>query len=340
MRKIIPIFVPHQGCVHRCTFCHQPHITGVSLHTEVTPDDIRTTIETALREPKSQAKGAEFEVAFYGGTFTGLEPALQEHFLRTAQEYVDQGKLTGIRLSTHPNMFDEHIFDLLASFSVTTVELGVQSFDNAVLEQAQRGHTAEDAERAIRRLQQLGIDVGIHLMVGLPGDSHDGALRSTDNAIALQSASVRIHPTIVIQNTLLAKRYEDGEYTPLSLEGAVQTCKEMVKRFQAHGIPIIRIGLQPTDSMERNIVAGPYHPAFRQLVDSALMYDRLAERCSAHGFSGGHLTITAAPQDISNIRGQKNVNLNVLQQAFELTTVSVNTDSTFARGEFRLTCGT
>ena len=324
--------------MHRCTFCHQPHITGVSLRTTVTPDDIRTTIETALHEPKSRTRRAEFEVAFYGGTFTGLRPALQEQFLRTAQEFIDGEMLTGIRLSTHPNMFDEHIFDLLTSFSVTTVELGVQSFDNAVLQQARRGHTAEDAEDAIRRLQDLGIAVGIHLMIGLPGDSHDGSLRSTDKTIVLHPASARIHPTLVIQHTALARRYEEGAYTPLTLEEAVRTCKEMLKRFQAHNIPVIRIGLQPTESMEQHVVAGPYHPAFRQLVDSALMYERVAERCSTSGFSGGHLTITAASQDISNIRGQKNANLVKFRQAFGFTAVGVAADSTLQRGEFRLTC--
>ena len=324
--------------MHRCTFCHQPHITGVSLHTTVTPSDIRTTIATALAEPKSRARGAEFEVAFYGGTFTGLRPELQEQFLRTAQKYVDGGMLTGIRLSTHPNMFDEHILDLLASFTVTTIELGVQSFDNAVLKQARRGHTSEEAEHAIQRLQELGIAVGIHLMVGLPGDSHDGSLRSTDKAIALHPASARIHPTLVIHNTLLAKQHECGEYAALSLTEAVHTCKEMLKRFQAHNIPVIRIGLQPTESMERHIVAGPYHPAFRQLVDSALMYDYIAERCEESGFPGGHLTITAAPQDISTVRGQKNANLATLRQAFNFTEVNVIPDSALRRGEFQMNC--
>jgi histone acetyltransferase (RNA polymerase elongator complex component) len=336
MRKIIPIFVPHQGCVHRCSFCHQPYITGVSLHTTVTPDDIRARIDTALQEPKSRAKGAKFEVAFYGGSFTGLDIAVQKQFLHIAQQYVEQGKLTGIRLSTHPNMFDDQVFGLLSSFSVTTIELGVQSFNDDVLKQAQRGHTVDDVEQTIRRLQKLSIEVGIHLMIGLPGDSLESSLYSTDRAIALQPASVRIHPTLVIQHTRLAKLYHSGHYTPLSLEDAVETCKQMVKRFQAHHISVIRIGLQPTESMEQNIVAGPYHPAFRQLVDSALMYDQLESLCARRGVSDGDLTIIAAFQDISTVRGQQNRNIKRLQERFHYRTIHVKAGSNLHRGEIRI----
>ena len=232
MKKIIPIFVPHQGCPHRCIFCHQPHITGVSLHTSITPDEIRNTIETALSEPKSQAKNIQFELAFYGGTFTGLNFSIQEQFLHTAQSYVDHGNVTGIRISTHPAMFNERIFSLLHAFSVTTVELGVQSFDDDVLHYAKREHTAKEAKQTIIRLQRSGIAVGIHLMVGLPGDSFEGSIQSTQQAISLNPASVRIHPTLVIRHTQLAALYHAGQYEPLSLDAAVYTCKEMLKLFR------------------------------------------------------------------------------------------------------------
>ena len=338
MQKIIPIFVPHQGCPQRCVFCHQPHITGFSAHTAITPADIRATIDTALTEPKSRNKSAQFEVALYGGTFTGLEHAVQEQFLRTAQAYVDRGDLVGIRISTHPAMFDEAIFQLLSAYSVTTVELGVQSFDNDVLAQAGRGHTPEGAENTIRQLQRLGIAVGIHLMIGLPGDTHQISLRSAHRAIELRPATVRIHPTLVIRNTALESRYNQGAYHPLSIDEAVYTCKEMLKLFHTHDIPVIRIGLQPTDSMERNIVAGPYHPAFRQLVESALMYEKLEMLCQEHDLSGRQLTIYAAPQDISTVRGQKNANIGKLQQRFTLSKVCIIPDTELQRGELRVEC--
>lgn len=336
MKKIIPIFVPNQGCSHRCIFCHQPHITGVSLQTSLAPDDIRRTIDAALSEPKSQAKQARFEVAFYGGTFTGLDLSLQEQFLRTAQSYVDCGSLTGIRISTHPGMVTDRIFSLLASFSVTTVELGVQSFDDNVLQYSKRGHTAEDAEQTTTRLQRTGIAVGIHLMIGLPGDSSEGSIQSTHRVISLNPASVRIHPTLVIRHTPLADLYRAGQYVPLSLDTAVHTCKEMLKLFRSHQIPVIRIGLQPTASMADNIVAGPYHPAIRQLVESALMYDEMESLCARHQLSGAHVVFHVAPQDISTVRGQKNANLKKLREQFGLTGIGMLPDESVRRGEIRL----
>lgn len=334
MRKIIPIFVPHQGCPHRCVFCHQPHITGISIHTSMTPDTLRRRIETALNEPKSKAKGVEFEVAFYGGTFTGLQPSLQEQFLKTAQTYVDRGDLTGIRLSTHPKMFNNQIFTMMDAFSVTAIELGVQSFDNRVLEEAGRGHSAEEAEQTIIRLQHMGIAVGIHLMIGLPGDSREGSLRSAEKAITLHPASIRIHPTLVIRHTQLARLYQQGGYEPLSLEEAVQICKKMLIRFRAHQIPVIRIGLQPTMSMEQNIIAGPYHPAFRQLVESAAFYDKMKELCAAgHCVADTPVTFAVAPQDLSTARGQKNTNIEALRQEFGLTHVQIVSDNSLQRGE-------
>jgi len=336
MKKIIPIFVPHQGCTHRCVFCHQPHITGVSLHTTVTTDDVRREIETALTEPKSRKKGAQFEVAFYGGTFTGLDLRQQEQFLQTVQPYIERGNLAGIRLSTHPKMFNEQIFALLAAFSVMTVELGVQSFDNPVLKNTARGHTAEEAEQTINRLQRMGIDVGIHLMIGLPGDSYKGSIKSTQKTISLNPASVRIHPTLVIRNTQLDVLYKKRQYVPLSLEAAVRTCKDMLKLFREHQISVIRIGLQPTASMERNIVAGPYHPAMRQLVESAIVYEEMETLCAKQRFPDKHITFYASPRDISTVRGQKNENVKKFRQQFGFTRVDVVSDDSLQRGELRI----
>jgi histone acetyltransferase (RNA polymerase elongator complex component) len=336
MNKIIPIFVPHQGCTHRCVFCHQPHITGVSLQTTVTPDDIRREIEAALAEPKSRKKGARFEVAFYGGTFTGLDLERQEQLLRTVQPYINSGEIVGIRLSTHPKMFNEQIFALLVAFGVTTVELGVQSFDNLVLQKAARGHTAEEAEQTIARLQQMGIAVGIHLMIGLPGDSYAGSIKSAQKTISLNPASVRIHPTLVLRNTQLEVLYKQRQYAPLSLDVAVSICKDMLKLFQAHQIPVIRIGLQPTISMDRNIVAGPYHPAMRQLVESAIVYEKMEALCASQVFLNKQVTFSVSLKDISTVRGQKNENLKKLQQQFGLTRVNVVPDNKLQRGELRI----
>lgn len=339
MTKIIPIFVPHQGCPQRCIYCHQPHITGVPIHTSLTVEEVRQTIETALREPKSRRKGAQFEVAFYGGTFTGLERDVQAQLLGLAQVYVERGEVVGIRLSTHPKMIDAQTLDILSAFHVTTVELGVQSFDDAVLAQAQRGYTAEEVHTVVRQLQQRGIRVGLHLMIGLPGDSHETSIWSAQQAIALQPASVRLHPTLVIRNTRLATLYRQGAYVPLSLETAVHTCKTMLQLFRAQQIPVIRIGLQPTKSLEQHLIAGPYHPAFRQLVESAVWHDQIVHHCAEQRVDGHNLTIWVAPAELSTVRGQKNSNLLALQSRLHLSMLRILPADDLQPGAFRLDDG-
>lgn len=333
--KIISIFLPHQGCPHRCVFCHQPHITGIALRTRVTPEDVRREIELALTEPKSRRKEACFEVAFYGGTFTGLPLEIQEQFLQTVQPYIKRGDIRGIRLSTHPQMFDEQIFALLNTYSVGLVELGAQSFDDNVLRLAQRGHTAAEVERIVQRLQAEGIQVGIHLMVGLPGDSREKSLFSARKAIALAPACVRIHPTLVIQGTQLERWYRKGQYHPLSLDTAVTLCKEMLQLFQTAHIPVIRIGLQPTASMERHIVAGPYHPAIRQLVESAVFYEDMEQCCLARLHDDRRVLLYVSPKDLSTARGQKNANISKLRERFQLQDVRILADDTLPRGQVR-----
>ena len=316
-------------------FCHQPHITGVDLRTSVTPEDVRQEIERALAEPKSRQKGARFEVAFYGGTFTGLALEVQEQFLQAVQTYINQGDIDGIRISTHPHMFDDQIFALLNVYAVRLVELGVQSFDDEVLRLARRGHTAEEAERIVHRLQASGIQTGIHLMVGLPGDSHEKSLFSTRKAIALAPACVRIHPTLVMQGTQLERWYRAGQYQPLSLDAAVTLCKEMLQLFQAAHIPVIRIGLQPTASMEQHIVAGPYHPAIRQLVESAIFYEDMEKCCLAGIDDDKRVLFSVSPKDLSTARGQKNANILKLRERFQLQDVRILTDDTLPRGQVR-----
>ncbi|PIE36257.1 radical SAM protein [candidate division KSB3 bacterium] len=335
MHKIIAIFLPHQGCPRRCVFCHQPHITGIALSTEVTPEDIRQQIEQALHEPKSLRQGATFEVAFYGGTFTGLPFDVQECFLATVQPYIEQGDITGIRISTHPCLFDDRIFSLLESYTISLIELGIQSFDDDVLDQANRGYTARQATMIVHNLQARKIDVGIHLMIGLPGDSSEKSLESARKSITLRPASVRLHPTLVIQGTRLEQLFQKGKYTPLSLDEAITTCKEMLQLFRAARIPVIRIGLQPTNSMEQHIVAGPHHPAIRQLVESAIFYDEMSSLCRKNPPENGVVTFSVSPRDVSMARGQKNSNLTKLRDTFHLEEIRILTDEALERQQIR-----
>ncbi len=333
MKKIIAIFLPHQGCPHRCVFCSQPNITGVGGRKLPTAEDVRQQIEVALAEPKSQEKGATFDVAFYGGTFTGMPLDVQRDLLRAAQAYVDRDEVEGIRISTHPAMIHDEVVALLAKFSMACVEIGVQSFDDEVLRLARRGHTAAQAERAIRQLQAAGMPVGIHLMIGLPGDSFDKNMASADKTIELQPASVRLHPTLVIRSTTLADWYRQGRYVALSLEEAIQICKAMLMRFYEHRIPVARIGLQPTESLEETLIAGPYHPAIRQMVEAAIFFDHMAEWCQTHPPASPRIEFAVSPQDLSTARGQRNENIRKLQLRFSLEQVNIVANAELARGE-------
>jgi len=333
MKKIIAIFLPHQGCPHRCVFCSQANITGVSGHNLPTGEEVSLHIERALAEPKSREKGATFDVAFYGGTFTGLPLEVQDEFLCAAQAFIYRNEVAGIRISTHPAMIDETVIALLSKFTVTFVEIGVQSFDDEVLKLARRGHTAEQAESAIRRLQAAGMPIGIHLMIGLPGDSFEKSISSAKKTAELRPASVRLHPTLVIRSTMLAEWYRKGRYTALSLEETIRTCKAMLTLFYEQGIPVARIGLQPTESLEETLIAGPYHPALRQMVEASLFFDQMAAWCEAHPPESHRAEFAVSPQDLSTARGQRNENIRKLQLRFSLEQVNIIANADLARGE-------
>ncbi|GAK51784.1 ELP3 component of the RNA polymerase II complex, consists of [Candidatus Moduliflexus flocculans] len=333
MKKIIAIFLPHQGCPHRCVFCSQPNITGVSGQRLPTTEEICQQIERALSEPKSQEQGATFDVAFYGGTFTGMSLEIQHEFLRTAQIYVDRDEIEGIRISTHPAMINEAVITLLSKFSVTLVEVGAQSFDDDVLRLARRGHTAEQAEYAIRALQSAGMRVSIHLMIGLPGDSFEKSMASAHKAVELHPACIRLHPTLVIRSTTLADWYRKGRYDVLSLEETIRTCKAMLTLFYDQRIPVARIGLQPTESLEETLIAGPYHPAIRQMVESAIFFDQMAAWCETHPPESHRIEFAVSPQDLSTARGQRNENIRKLQLRFSLDQVNIVANADLARGE-------
>ena len=302
----------------------------------LTVDELRWQIERALLESKSRRQNTQFDLAFYGGSFTGLPLHKQEELLCAAQGYVDDGRISGIRLSTHPAMFDEQILELLRRYSVSLIELGIQSFDDQVLELAGRRHTSAEAIQIVNTLKARGIQVGIHLMIGLPGDSHEKSLASARTAITLCPDSVRIHPCLVIRGTHLEKLYTDRHYQPLSLETAINTSKEMLMIFKQHNIPVARIGLQPTASMERHILAGPYHPAFRQLVESAIFYDNMASQTAKRKTSDTALIFQVSPKDLSTARGQKNSNILKLRDAFQTHEVRIIPDESLRRGEIRL----
>jgi len=301
-RIIVPFFISHQGCPHSCIFCDQRRISG-DQGTAPSPKEILNKV--ALY--RSSALQRSVEVAFYGGSFTMLPRHAQISLLAPLQPLRDSGEVSAVRLSTRPDALDFAVIGLLREFRISLVELGVQSMDDAVLAAAGRGHTAADTIRAFSLLRDAGIAAGAQLMPGLPGDSPAGALRSFHQALALKPASLRVYPTLVVAGTELEARFRRGEYHPLSLPDAVVLGARLLRMALRAEIPVLRMGLQPTDFLSGSdgVVAGPYHPAFRQLVESQLCHDLLLRLTVG---ATGPVTVSAHPSRLSAVIGQQGAN--------------------------------
>ncbi len=259
---IIPIFIPFAGCPHRCVFCNQAAITGG--YRLPSPGDVSETVRSYLSTWNGPGRR---EVAFYGGNFTGLPEALQRDYLETAYEFVLNKTIHALRLSTRPDYISRETLHLLSRYGVETVELGVQSMKDEVLKLSGRGHDSMATVRAVKLLKGEGFKVGLQIMPGLPGDTRATIIETTRRASELRPDFVRVYPTLVVGDTPLHGRYLRGEYAPWALEEMVDVLREVYGIFNDSGIPVIRMGLQPTKELEESIVAGPYHPSLRQIVD-------------------------------------------------------------------------
>ena len=334
---IIPIFVPHLGCPNDCIFCNQKSISGQQKM--ITKEDIRNTIDFYLENIKD--KEAKKEVAFFGGSFTGIDVEKQEEFLQTAYGYIKKGKIDSIRISTRPDYIDKTILKRLKKYKVKTIELGVQTANDYILKQCKRNHTFEDVKKASKLIRWYGFNLGHQMMVGLPDSTKIDEINTARELIKLKPKMVRIYPVLVIKNTRLEKDYLDGKYKPLTVIQAVETCKEIVPMFMKKGIEVIRIGLQNTDEITdpsikgSEVVAGPYHPAFRQLVESSLWYDNIIEKMKELNVKVKKVKITVNPKDVNNVIGHKRENIDKLKDMYELDLI-VKQDEKIKKGKFNL----
>lgn len=266
---IIPIFIPHEGCPNDCVFCNQKKITARLK--PVHPEDVRNIIEQYL--PTLTGRGLEtIEVAFFGGSFTGIPIEEQSDYLAIAKEYKDKKFIDKIHLSTRPDYINKEILDNLKYYSVDVIELGIQSFDDAVLKASNRGHNSAIVYKSCDLIKSYGFELGIQLMVGLPGDTHEKSLYSAKETVKIGPSIARLYPTIIIDDTELLNMYNRGDYQPLSQKEAIFTTKEMYKILDNAGITIIRVGLKSTSIINKNgsITGDTYHPAFRQLVEAEI----------------------------------------------------------------------
>ena len=320
---IIPIFVPHLGCPHDCVFCNQRRITG--LDTDVTPKYVENTINEYLATfPKREIK---IEVAFYGGSFTGIDKKVQGELLSIPLNYKNQGLIDGIRLSTRPDYIDEEILNLLKKYKVDTIELGVQSLKDEVLSKSGRGHSSQQVYMASKLIKEYGFNLGLQMMVGLIGDTKEKSIFTAKEFIRLEPYCVRIYPTLVIKDTYLEKMYNAKTYAPLSLAEGVDIATDLLMLFQHNHINVIRVGLQPTDNIRlgKDVVAGPFHPSFRQLVESNIYKILLTNYLD--GFledtTNKILIIETNRKNISNIAGQKSTNLNYFKNRYKLKDIKI-----------------
>lgn len=329
---IIPFFIPHSGCPHLCVFCNQRNITGVHSSLEV------SSIPARINEySKTNNTNDAVQVAFYGGSFTALPLETQKSYLEAVQPFIRSGHVRSLRLSTRPDCINNEILELLAKYGVETVELGAQSMHDTVLAHSGRGHTALDTADAVTQLRQAGFRVGLQLMPGLPGDSEKTWIETVERSISLGPDFVRIYPALVIKDTPLERMYRAGRYIPLTLEEAVLLCKRALLLFGSSGIDVIRIGLQPSEELQKpeTVTAGPYHPAFRQLVESSILYDGMRAVLSARN-NAVDPTFLIHPDDISNAIGQKRSNIETLKKEFGLKRVGLQPDSKVPRRSVRI----
>ncbi|NTV91316.1 MAG: radical SAM protein [Clostridiales bacterium] len=337
---VIPVFVPHKGCPHDCIFCNQKKISGSS--TDVTSKEVKKIIEEGLATIRP---GTYTEIGFFGGSFTGIEKEKQLEFLETAGLFVVSGKVASIRLSTRPDYINEEILEYLKKNHVGTIELGVQSLDEEVLRISNRGHSIGDVVSAAKLIREFGFELGIQTMTGLPGDNAIKDLETAVKVIELRPSIVRIYPALVIRGTYMETMYNEGSYRPQQLEEAVELCAELLGMYEAEGIKVIRIGLQGNDSIssgpDSEVVAGPFHPAFRQLVEARLALRSIeaeleelelqmpgAVMKTASFIKPGplaekRLQLFTGTRNISNITGQKRSNIEYLKKKYGFREVSV-----------------
>ena len=307
----IPIFVPHRGCPHDCVFCNQKLITGAS--SGVTAWEVKKTIEMSLNTlPKTDRR---VEVAFFGGSFTGIPIEEQTQLLSAAYEYVKEGSVDGIRLSTRPDYITPEILDNLKKYGVTTIELGVQSLDDEVLLKSNRGHTQEDVINAVNLIRRYPFTLGLQMMTGLPGDTAEKSIQTAEKIIALKPDIVRIYPTLTIKDTRLEEMLKTGEYVPQSLREAVDLCAELVSMFEKNNITVIRVGLQATDEISESgdsVVAGPLHSAFGELVESKIYLGIILN--ALKDYHSDNAKIYVAPTEISKATGNKKSNIQEIKK--------------------------
>lgn len=317
----ISIFVPHQGCPCQCSFCNQKTITGQTKAPD--KDDVVNAVETALKK-----KNFEYEIAFFGGSFTAIDRDYMTSLLEAAYPYVKSGQVKGIRISTRPDCIDDEILELLKGYGVTAIELGAQSMDNGVLEANRRGHTAEDVVNASKLIKAYGFELGLQMMTGLYTDTEERCIETAKKIIDLAPDTVRIYPTVVLKDTYLAELFEKELYKPLNADESAELCAKLVPMFEKAKIKIIRLGLHSSEDIKKNMLAGGFHDSFGELVKSRIMADKIL------ALPPGDYQVFVNPKSLSKLKGNGKSNIYLLiERGYN---IKIITDNGMAVDELRI----
>ena len=316
----ISLFVPHQGCPHQCSFRNQKTISGSVK--ELTPQEVRETLEKAVNDGVNPENT---EIAFFGGSFTAIRRDYMLSLLEVTKPFIEDGNFSGIRISTRPDAIDDEILGILKEYKVTSIELGAQSTDEQVLLLNHRGHTRDDIIKASKLIKACGFSLGLQMMTGLLGDTPEKSLKTAEDIISLKPDTVRIYPTIVLEGTYLGELYKKGDYSPQTVEEAVDVCALLLKRFYEENITVIRLGLHSGGNVEEGFLAGPYHPAFGELCESKIYLERAKELLSEkYPIENKNIcsltqkkiiTLYVNDREISKMTGQKSGNKIALRRA-------------------------
>lgn len=303
----VAIFVPHLGCPNMCSFCNQRTITS-----QVSPPDEKDVVDAIMTAKNTAENTSDMEIAFFGGSFTAIERSYMVSLLKTAYKFVANGDFHGIRISTRPDSIDDEVLSILKEYGVTAVELGAQSMDDDVLKKNMRGHTADDVVKASEKIKQYGFSLGLQMMTGLFGSNAEKDIQTAEKIISLSPDTVRIYPTVVLKGTYLGELFLNGTYKPMTLDETVELCAKILPMFRENNINVIRLGLHSSREVEENFLAGGYHCALGELVESKIMLDIASKKLQ--NINNGEITIFVSPSNISKMTGQRRANINSLAE--------------------------
>ncbi len=313
----IPIFIPELACPFQCLYCNQQKISGtLSIPTD---EEIHKIIEDHL---KTIPENSHIEIGFFGGNFTGIPMSEQQHFLEQIQDYLHQGKIHSIRCSTRPDYINDEVLELLKKNGVKSIELGSQSLDDDVLTLAGRGHSIEDTIRASEMIKGFGFNLGLQMMIGLPGDTKEKSLFTAQKIIELGAENTRIYPTLVIRDTKLEELYKKGKYKPLSLHEAVDWTADILELFEQANVTILRVGLHPSEGLldGSELIAGPFHPSFRELVYTEIWRKQLLNLES----DADSVLISVNPKELNYAVGYQSSNKKCLKEKYAYVKFAVD----------------